>query len=239
MRDYVVSASPSTTIPVTVGGTFPVRRIYCVGRNYAAHAREMGHDPTREEPFFFLKPADAIVLSGVRVRYPRMTREFHHEVELVLAIGKDGSEISPDRAHEHIYGAGVGVDLTRRDLQMEAKKQGRPWDMGKAFDHSAPCGALTPLNGRPIPADSAIWLTVNGAIRQRSTLGQLIWSPAEIVFWLSKYVDLRAGDLIYTGTPEGVGPLARGDALHAHIDGYSDLHISIDVAGTDTAADVR
>jgi fumarylpyruvate hydrolase len=224
---YVVSACSQTIVPVTDGGQFPVRRIYCVGRNYAAHAREMGHDPTREEPFFFLKPADAIVLTDQIVSYPRMSREFHHEVELVLAIGRDGAEISSERAHDHIFGAAVGVDLTRRDLQMEAKKQGRPWDMGKAFDHSAPCGAITPLDGQRIASDSAIWLTVNNAIRQQSTLAELIWSPAEIVFWLSKYVDIRAGDLIYTGTPEGVGPLSPGDVLQAHIDGLSDLRISI------------
>ena len=236
---YVVSVSSQTIVPVTDGGRFPVRRIYCVGRNYAAHAREMGHDPIREEPFFFLKPADAIVLTNQIVSYPRMTREFHHEVELVLAIGKDGAEISLERAYEHIYGAGVGVDLTRRDLQMEAKKQGRPWDMGKAFDQSAPCGAITPLNGRRIPGGSAIWLTVNNAIRQQSTLAELIWNPAEIVFWLSKYVDLRAGDLIYTGTPEGVGPLSPGDALHAHIDGLSDLRISIGAPGPGVQVDPK
>jgi fumarylpyruvate hydrolase len=226
-----VSASSQSMVPVTDGGQFLVRRIYCVGRNYAAHAREMGHDPTREEPFFFLKPADAIVLTDQVVSYPRMTREFHHEVELVLAIGKDGAEIPSERAYEHIYGAAVGIDLTRRDLQMEAKRQGRPWDMGKAFDRSAPCGAITPLNGRRVVGESAIWLTVNNAVRQQSTLAQLIWSPAEIVFWLSKYVDLCAGDLIYTGTPEGVGPLLPGDALHAHIDGFSDLRISIEAPG--------
>ena len=224
---YVVSAGPPTQVPVIDGGQFLVHRIYCVGRNYVAHVREMGHDPNREEPFFFLKPADAIVLTGQGVPYPRMSREFHHEVELVLAIGKDGAEIPTDRAYEHIFGAAVGVDLTRRDLQLEAKKQGRPWDMGKAFDHSAPCGTITPLDVRDMAHESGIWLTVNGQVRQRSNLANLIWSPAEIVFWLSKYVDLRAGDLIYTGTPEGVGPLSRGDALHAHVDGLVDLHVSI------------
>jgi fumarylpyruvate hydrolase len=195
-----------------------------VGRNYAAHAREMGHDPIREEPFFFLKPADAVVSPNSTVPYPRMTRDFQHEVELVLAIGKGGAQIAADRAYDHIWGAAVGLDLTRRDLQMEAKKQGRPWDMGKAFDHSAPCGAITVLAGQPLPGSSTIWLSVNGQVRQRSTLSELIWSPAEIIFWLSKYVDLQAGDLIYTGTPEGVGPIAVGDELHAHIDGLSDLH---------------
>jgi fumarylpyruvate hydrolase len=228
---YVVPASSQITVPVTNGDLFPVHRIYCVGRNYAAHAREMGHDPTREEPFFFLKPTDAIVESGQTVPYPRMSHDFHHEVELVLAIGKGGADIAVARAAEHILGAAVGVDLTRRDLQMEAKKQGRPWDMGKAFDQSAPCGSITALQGRGISGESAIWLSVNGQIRQQSSLKSLIWSPSEIIFWLSKYVTLNAGDLIYTGTPEGVGPLLPGDVVQAHIDGFSDLHFSIARAG--------
>ena len=225
--NYVVPAPPQKTVPVANGGLFPVRRIYCVGRNYAAHTREMGHDPSREEPFFFLKPMDAIVESGQTVPYPRMSHDFHHEVELVLAIGKDGADIPVARAIDHIFGAAVGVDLTRRDLQMEAKKQGRPWDMGKAFDHSAPCGSITPLNGNDFLREGAIWLAVNSQIRQRSTLGKLIWSPSEIIFWLSQYMDLCAGDLIYTGTPEGVGPLLPGDVVQAHIDGLSDLLFSI------------
>jgi fumarylpyruvate hydrolase len=214
-------------VAILGGGQFPVHRIYCVGRNYAAHAREMGHDPTREEPFFFLKPADAVVPSDSTIPYPRMTKDFHHEVELVLAIGKPGSNIEVERAHEHIWGAAVGIDLTRRDLQMEAKKMGRPWDMGKAFDESAPCGAITPLDAQALSGASAITLTVNGHVRQRSILSALIWSPAEILFWLSKYVDLLAGDLIYTGTPEGVGPIVAGDVLHAHVDGLSDLIITV------------
>jgi fumarylpyruvate hydrolase len=224
---YVVPAHSQITVSVANGGQFSVHRIYCVGRNYAAHAREMGHDPTREEPFFFLKPTDAIVESGQTVPYPRMSHDFHHEVELVLAIGKGGTDIPVARAADHIFGAAVGVDLTRRDLQMEAKKQGRPLDMGKAFDHSAPCGSITPLKGRDLFGESAIWLTVNNQIRQQSTLGKLIWSPSEIIFWLSKYVALSAGDLIYTGTPEGVGPLLPGDVVQAHIDGLSDLRFSI------------
>jgi fumarylpyruvate hydrolase len=215
------------TVAILGGGQFAVHRIYCVGRNYAAHAREMGHDPTREEPFFFLKPADAIVSSQSTIPYPRMTKNLHHEVELVLAVGKDGANIEVGRAHEHIWGAAVGIDLTRRDLQMEAKKQGRPWDMGKAFDQSAPCGTITPLKGQTLAGASAITLTVNGQVKQRSTLSALIWSPAEILFWLSKYVDLLAGDLIFTGTPEGVGPVVAGDTLHAHVDGLSDLHITV------------
>ena len=167
-----------------------------------------------------------------------MTRDFQHEVELVLAIGREGAGISADRAYDHIYAAAVGIDLTRRDLQMQAKKLGRPWDMGKAFDDSAPCGVLVPLRGRTIPAQSAIWLTVNGRMRQSSTLAKLIWSPADIVFWLSKYVTLKPGDLIYTGTPEGVGPIARGDRLHAHIDGLEDLLISV-ASGSSRQSDVQ
>jgi fumarylpyruvate hydrolase len=215
------------TVAVLGGGQFAVHRIYCVGRNYAEHAREMGHDPTREEPFFFLKPADAVVSSHSTIPYPRMTQNLHHEVELVLAIGKGGTNIEVGHAHEHIWGAAVGIDLTRRDLQMEAKKQGRPWDMGKAFDQSAPCGTITPLKGQALAGTSEITLTVNAQVRQRSTLSALIWSPAEILFWLSKYVDLLAGDLIYTGTPEGVGPIVAGDTLHAHVDGLSDLLITV------------
>jgi fumarylpyruvate hydrolase len=222
-----LTARLQPTVAVLGGGEFAVHRIYCVGRNYAEHAREMGHDPTREEPFFFLKPADAVVPSHATIPYPRMTRNFHHEVELVLAIGKPGADVKAELAHEHIWGAAVGIDLTRRDLQMEAKKQGRPWDMGKAFDQSAPCGAITPLEGRALAGTSAITLTVNGQVRQRSRLAALIWSPAEILFWLSKYVDLQAGDLIYTGTPEGVGPIVAGDTLHAHVDGLSDLLITV------------
>lgn len=224
---YVVPAPSAISVSVATGDRFPVRRIYCVGRNYAAHAREMGHDPSREEPFFFLKPADAIVESGQTVSYPPMSHDFHHEVELVLAIGKGGADIPVERAAEHIFGTAVGVDLTRRDLQMEAKKQGRPWDMGKAFDHSAPCGSITPLEAGAILAERAIRLTVNSQIRQQSTLDKLIWSPSEIIFWLSKYVALCAGDLIYTGTPEGVGPLKPGDIVQAHIDGLTDLQFAI------------
>lgn len=223
----VLPQSGQPSIPVVGGGEFPVRRIYCVGRNYAAHAREMGHDPNREEPFFFLKPGDAVVLSGQSVAYPPMTQDFQHEVELVMAIGREGGQIPAERAYDHIFAAAVGIDLTRRDLQMQAKKLGRPWDMGKAFDQSAPCGRLVPLRGGNIPTESAIWLTINGQVRQSSTLAKLIWSPADIVFWLSKYVTLKPGDLIYTGTPEGVGPIARGDHLHAHIDGLDDLFVSV------------
>jgi fumarylpyruvate hydrolase len=224
---YVLPAPSAISVSIATGGRFPVRRIYCVGRNYAAHAREMGHDPSREEPFFFLKPADAIVESGQTVPYPPMSHDFHHEVELVLAIGKGGADIPVERAAEHIFGAAVGVDLTRRDLQTEAKKQGRPWDMGKAFDHSAPCGSITPLGVGAIFAGKTIRLTVNDQVRQESTLDKLIWIPSEIIFWLSKYVALGAGDLIYTGTPEGVGPLRAGDRVQAHVDGLTDLQFSI------------
>jgi fumarylpyruvate hydrolase len=224
---YLVAPGPQPRVSVSGGGEFPVHRIYCVGRNYAAHAREMGHDPDREEPFFFLKPADAVVPSNQVIAYPPMTQDFHHEVELVLAIGREGAQIPADEANAYIYAAAVGIDLTRRDLQTHAKKLGRPWDMGKSFDASAPCGVLLPTKGQPISGDRAIWLKVNGQIRQSSQLSELIWSPAEVIFWLSKYVTLKPGDLIYTGTPEGVGPLVRGDRVHGHIDGLDDLLISI------------
>ncbi len=215
------------TVAVAGGGTFPVRRIYCVGQNYRAHAREMGGDPDREFPFFFAKPADAIVPSGGTVPYPPMTAQLEHEVELVVAIGADGVEVEPEAAPAMIFGYAVGLDLTRRDLQAAAKKAGRPWDMAKGFDHSAPLGPLLPAaEAGPMHA-GAIWLEVNGARRQSSDISELIWKVPEIVAELSRYVGLSRGDLIFTGTPEGVGPVVAGDRLLAHIDGLPELGIAI------------
>src|SRR5882757_741695 len=225
---YVVT--PPATVGVPVHGTgdlFPVRRIFCVGRNYAAHAREMGHDPDREPPFFFTKPADAILLPGQPLPYPPATADLHHEIELVVAIGRAGAEIPVDQAQDHVFGYAVGLDMTRRDLQGEAKKLGRPWDMGKGFDNSAPCAPIHPVAQVGHLGKAAIWLEVNGAIRQKSDLSMLIWSVPETIAYLSQFVTLAPGDLIYSGTPEGVKAVVKGDRLHGHVDGLSDLQVTI------------
>lgn len=214
-------------LSVEGGERFPVRRVYCVGRNYRAHAVEMGIDPDREAPFFFTKPADAVVPSGTVVAYPPRTADYQHEIELVVAIGQTGRDVPVDRAHELVFGYAVGLDMTRRDLQIEARKAGRPWDMGKAFDQSAPCGTIRPASGDALLAEGAISLTVNGEIRQSSDIALLIWNVAEVIADLSTYVELAPGDLIFTGTPEGVGPVERGDRLVGRIDGLADLDITI------------
>lgn len=203
---------------------FPVRRIYCVGQNYAEHAREMGNDPDRQQPFFFSKPADAVVPSGTVIPFPTRTQDLHHEVELVIALGAGGCDIPVEDAEQRIFGCAVGVDLTRRDLQAVAKKAGRPWDMAKGFDQSAPIGALVP---GPVPRDGAITLDVNGTRRQSGKLSGMIWSPAEILAILSTYVHLAPGDLIFTGTPSGVGPLKSGDRVTGRVDGLPAVHIEV------------
>jgi fumarylpyruvate hydrolase len=216
-----------TCIPVAGDDhVVPVRRIYCVGRNYAAHAREMGSDPDREPPFFFMKPADAIVPTGTTIPYPPATTHLHHEIELVVAIGTGGSAIPVARASDHVFGYAVGLDMTRRDLQNEAKKTGRPWDMGKGFDQSAPCSAIQPARRIGHPAKGAIWLKVNEDTRQHGDLAQQIWSVPETIAYLSSLVTLAPGDLVYTGTPDGVGPVAPGDRLEGHIDGIGDLTVT-------------
>jgi len=223
-------AIPSWDLPsVAVSGSeerFPVRRIYCIGRNYAAHAREMGADE-REPPFFFLKPGDAIVQNGATIPYPPATENFHYEAELVAAIGKGGTNISIDDANGHIFGYGVGIDLTRRDLQEEAKGMRRPWDMGKGFDASAPCSEIYPANKIGHPTSGAITLTVNGEDRQSGDIGDMIWNIPESVAYLSSLVTLEPGDLIYTGTPEGVGAVNRGEEIVVHVDGVCDLTLKI------------
>ena len=218
MGDLVFAAPPSVLVPVQGGGFFPVRRIYCVGRNYAEHAREMGHDG-REPPFFFDKPADALVIDGAPIAYPPQTAHLHHEIELVVAIGKDGAAIGEHEALDHVYGYAAGLDMTRRDLQAEAKKAGRPWTMAKGFDQSAPIGTIAPASAIGHPASGAIVLSVNGAERQRGDLGDQIWSVPETIAFLSRLVTLRAGDLIMTGTPSGVGPVRRRDVLEGSIAG--------------------
>lgn len=224
---YVIAPPPIVAIPVQGGGWFPVRRIFCVGRNYAAHTREMGGDPTREAPFFFTKPADAYVPSGANIPFPLATRDLHHEIELVVALAHGGVQIPVESALNCVYGYAVGLDLTRRDLQGEAKKQGRPWDMGKAFDQSAPCSMIVPADQIEPPTHSAIWLKINGQTRQASSTAHLIWSVPETIAYLSTLVELAPGDLIYTGTPEGVGPILAGDRLLGHIDGVGDLELTI------------
>jgi len=216
-----------TVLPIVGGGEFTVRRIYCVGRNYRAHALEMGGDPDRELPFFFQKPADAIVPDGAAMPYPPRTAALEHEVELVVAIGAEGANLRAADAAGLIFGYAVGLDMTRRDLQAQAKKAGQPWDMAKGFDHSAPCGALSPAGPGLTLDGSAIWLDVNGTRRQQSDLSHMTWSVTEVIAELSRYMRLAPGDLIFTGTPENVGPVKPGDHLHAHIDGLTDLRLSI------------
>jgi fumarylpyruvate hydrolase len=228
----VVFAPPIVTIPVA--GTsewFAVRRIYCVGRNYAAHAREMGSDPTREPPFFFQKPRDAVQVavegSTVDHPYPPMTKNYHYEVELVAALGSGGRDIAPERALDLVYGYAVGLDMTRRDLQRMMGDQQKPWELGKAFDKSAVITHLQKATATGHLAKGAIWLTLNGQTRQSSDLDKMIWNVAEQIANLSQYYELVAGDLIYSGTPENVGPVQKGDVIHAHVDGLTDLEARI------------
>ncbi|WP_019961773.1 fumarylacetoacetate hydrolase family protein [Woodsholea maritima] len=215
----VIDAPAPTVLSVLGGRQFPVRRIYCVGRNYADHAREMGSDPSREAPFFFSKPTDAAT-NNSEIAYPPQTANLHFEVELVLALKSGGRDITVDNALSHVYGSAVGVDLTRRDLQAAAKDKGRPWDMAKGFDQSAPIGLLTPGVS---PQTGTMSLSVNGETKQSTDINQIIWSNAEIIAHLSTHVDLKAGDLIFTGTPAGVGPLSVGDHVRAEITGLSPL----------------
>jgi fumarylpyruvate hydrolase len=222
---HVIPVWPVPSITVAGGGTFPVRRIYCVGRNYAAHAREMGSDPTREEPFFFTKPADAVVPDGATLRFPSATKNLHHEIELVVALHSGGRDIPTAHAQEHIFGYAAGLDMTRRDLQNAAKNAGRPWDMAKGFDQSAPIGSIQPVSAVGHVSRGRIALTVNGQQRQDAQLTDMIWSVADIVGHLSRLVELAAGDLIFTGTPEGVGPVVPGDLLEGHIDGVGSVTV--------------
>jgi fumarylpyruvate hydrolase len=206
---------------------FAVRRIYCVGQNYRAHALEMGANPDREPPFFFMKPADAVRDDGSTIPYPPATQDLHHEVELVVAIGRAGANIDAAVALGHVYGYAVGLDLTRRDLQTAARRIGRPWETSKAFDASAPVGPLLVVPGKALPPDAAIRLTVQGTVRQDATLAQMIWPVPEILAQLSTLFELWPGDLVFTGTPAGVGALAVGDALEAQVDGLPGLAVRI------------
>jgi fumarylpyruvate hydrolase len=217
---------------LTVAGReerFPVNRVFCVGRNYAAHAREMGKDPDREPPFFFMKPSAAVVDASapVSVPYPPKTKNFHHEIELIVAIGKGGSNIPVEKALEHVYGYAVGLDMTRRDLQLEARDKGRPWEFGKSFAQSAPIGALHRAQDIGHPASAAITLTVNGQSRQSSDIDMLIWSVAESIAELSAFEALEAGDLIMTGTPEGVNAVVAGDVMRGAITGLGEIEVRV------------
>jgi fumarylpyruvate hydrolase len=232
MNHYVVPAPPIVALPIVRSNAlFPVRRVYCVGRNYAAHAREMGFDPTRDPPFFFAKPSDAVVPvahGNVRnIRYPSMSNSYHYEVELVAAIGRSVYKAGPDIALDAVWGYSVGLDMTRRDLQLALRDKGRPWELGKAFDESAPCGPVYPVADYGHPKAGAIWLQVDGADRQRSDLKNLIWSVAEIVSNLSQYFRLVPGDIVFTGTPDGVGPVVAGQSISAGIDGLGSISIGI------------
>jgi fumarylpyruvate hydrolase len=225
---YVFEPGPVPTIPVA--GTderFPVRRIYCVGRNYAAHAREMGRDPDREPPFFFMKPADAIVPGGGTVKYPPGTSDLHHEIELVVGLHRGGKDIATGEALDCVYGYAVGLDLTRRDLQAEAKKQGRPWDFGKSFDQSAPVTPIHPVGSHGHHASGRITLEVNGELRQQGDLSEMIWSVPDTIAFLSRYYQLAPGDLIFTGTPAGVGAVVPGDKLRGKVEGVAELNVEI------------
>jgi fumarylpyruvate hydrolase len=225
---FVIAAPAIPSLPV-VGDSkrFPVNRIYCVGRNYADHAREMGHDPDREPPFFFMKPATAIVTDGQAMAYPALSKDVHHELEMVVALGKGGSNIPADQALDHVWGYGLGLDMTRRDLQGEAKKMGRPWDTGKAFDQSAPCSALVPVSQCGHLSKGRIYLTVNGQVKQDGDLAMMIWNVPETIAYLSTLFTLMPGDLIFSGTPAGVAAVQRGDILEGHVDGLPVLHTKI------------
>ena len=228
MSDYVIPPPPQASVAVAgTGARFPVRRIFCVGRNYEAHAREMGKDPSREPPFFFTKPADAVVDSGETVVYPPETSNLHHEIELVVAIGTGGRDIAESDVEAHLWGASVGIDLTRRDLQSSAKEMGRPWDFAKAFDRSAPVAPLVPIAGVASLTSGRIWLAVNDEVRQDADIGDLIWSVAEHVSILSRSMALAPGDLIMTGTPAGVGALVPGDVVTGGVDGIAGIRTPI------------
>ncbi len=206
---------------------FPVHRIYCIGQNYAAHAREMGVNPERSSPVYFMKPADAVVASGSEIRYPPKTRNLHHEIELVVAISKGGAGIAAEDTLQHVFGYAVGIDLTRRDLQLAAKEKGMPWDTAKSFEQAAPISSVHTAEEIGHPASGRIWLSVNDEVRQDGDLGELIWSVPEAIADLSTYYTLSPGDLIFTGTPAGVGALTVGDIVTGGVDGVGEIAISI------------
>lgn len=225
---YLFSPPEQTTLKVRgTDDLFPVHRIYCVGRNYAAHAVEMGHDPDKEPPFFFQKNPDNLLPAGQDFPYPPKSDDVHHEIEMVVALKSGGENIPVEQALSCVYGYGVALDMTRRDLQAKMKEQGRPWEIGKAFEHSAPCTQLVPAETIGHPQQGAIWLKVNGEFTQQGDINQMIWKVAEMISTLSELFTLQAGDVIMTGTPSGVGPVKRGDRLHGHVDGVGDLEVKV------------
>jgi len=225
---YVIPAPTVTALPV-IGSDdeFPIHRIYCVGRNYADHAREMGHDPDREEPFFFMKSPDNVMAGGGDFPYPAKSKDVHHEMELVVALKSGGDNIPEDKALDCVFGYAAGLDMTRRDLQGQMKKAGRPWEIGKSFEYSAPCSALNPAAAIGHPEQGRVWLEVNGEVRQDGDINQLIWNVAESISYLSGLFTLAPGDLIFTGTPAGVGPVVKGDKLHGTIAGVGEIDITV------------
>lgn len=224
---YVFQPPPQAALPIAGSDLlFPVHRIYCIGRNYGEHAREMGHDPKREPPFFFQKNPDNLRVDG-KFPYPPGSSEVHFEIELVVALSSGGKNISREDALNHVYGYAVGLDMTRRDLQGKAKKAGRPWEVGKAFEHSAPCSRLYAAAAIGHPVNGQIWLDVNGERRQSASLNQMIWDVADQISTISALFELAPGDLIMTGTPAGVGATVIGDKLHGHIDGVGDLFVEV------------
>ncbi len=228
MIEFVVPPPQVPSLAVSgMSARFPVRRIFCVGRNFAAHAREMGSDPDREPPFFFLKPADAAVADQADVPYPPETRSLHHEIELVVAIGRGGIDVEAERALDHVFGYAVGLDLTRRDLQTAARELGRPWDWAKGFDASAPIAPIWPVPVVGHPASGRIWLAVDGQIRQDADLSDMIWGVADIIAFASRSMRLRPGDLIMTGTPAGVSAIERGQNVTGGIDGLGEIRIAV------------
>ncbi|MCP4382131.1 MAG: fumarylacetoacetate hydrolase family protein [Hyphomicrobiales bacterium] len=225
---YVFPPPKLVTLPVRGSdAAFPVHRIYCVGRNYAAHAVEMGHDPDKDPPFFFQKNPDNLLLEGLDFPYPAKTDDVHHEVELAVALGSGGDNIPTDSALGCVFGYAVSLDMTRRDLQGQMKKLGRPWEIGKAFECSAPCSELFPADQIGHPDHGAIWLKIDGEFRQQGDLNQMIWKVPEMITYLSELFTLQAGDIILTGTPSGVGPVKRGDRIHGHVDGVGDLEVAV------------
>jgi fumarylpyruvate hydrolase len=227
MTGYIVQPVAVATLPVQGSDKlFPIHRIYCVGRNYAEHAIEMGHDPSKEPPFFFQKNPDNIVTDG-KFPYPSATSDVHHEIEMVVALSKGGANIPVEAALDHVFGYGVGLDMTRRDLQGEAKKLGRPWEVGKAFEASAPCGPLVPASEIGHPTSGAVTLKVNAEIRQQGDLNQLIWKVPEMISYLSGLFTLQPGDIIMTGTPAGVGAVTPGDVLEGVVEGVGKIEVVV------------
>ncbi|MDI7862752.1 fumarylacetoacetate hydrolase family protein [Rhizobiaceae bacterium n13] len=228
LKNYVFKPAPTPTVPIAGSeAVFPVHRIYCVGRNFADHAIEMGHDPNKEPPFFFQKNPDTLVLPGADFPYPSETQDVHHEIEMVVALHKGGTNIPLEKALDCVFGYGVGLDMTRRDLQGEAKKLGRPWETGKAFEASAPCSVLHPVSEVGHPTEGSVWLKVNGEIRQSGDLNQMIWKVPEMIAYLSRLFELKAGDLIFAGTPAGVGAVVKGDEMIGHVAGVDEIRVRV------------